>query len=229
MTENQQPDHDPLEQAIGAFQRMTVPERPPDAELLAQIGIRQGDLSGPSCIPTPSKKRYLVPLLVSAAAAAVLLLGAGALFLRNSAPPESDHVAATGPSGTAGGVAVAPLPGSNESARQSLGEERSLEESVGEAQVIVVATALDFTRAAPKRPGDLPEFSIRFRVTRVLKGTLPEQVITTQTPTAADEFIGKEWVLLLSPEYVTGKHRYADCNSIEAETEVKAILSRGTK
>jgi hypothetical protein len=41
--------------------------------------------------------------------------------------------------------------------------------------------------------------------------------------------IGQEWVLLLSPEHMAGKHQYADCNWIKAEPEVKAILSRDTK
>jgi hypothetical protein len=100
---------------------------------------------------------------------------------------------------------------------------------VADAQVIVVATALDSAPAPPMRPGELPEVLIRFRVMRVLKGKLAEKVITTRTPTAADEFIGQEWVLLLSPEYMAGKHLFADCNWIKAESEVKAILSGNTK
>jgi hypothetical protein len=104
--------------------------------------------------------------------------------------------------------------------------ERTLEQRVAEAQVIVVATALDSAPAPVKRPGDLPENLIRFQVTRVLKGKLADEVITTRTPTAADEFIGKQWVLLLSPEYLAGKHQFADFNWIEAEAEVKAILSK---
>jgi len=96
----------------------------------------------------------------------------------------------------------------------------------GGAQVIVVATALDSAPAPVTRPGDLPENLIRFQVACVLKGKLADKFITTRTPTAAGEFIGKQWVLLLSPEFMAGKHQYADCNWIKAEAEVKAILSK---
>jgi hypothetical protein len=115
--------------------------------------------------------------------------------------------------------------GSSLPARLSL-RERSLEQNVANAQVIVVATALDPAPAPVTRPGDLPENLIRFQVARVLKGKLADKFITTRTPTAAGEFIGKQWVLLLSPEFMAGKHQYADCNWIKAEAEVKAILSK---
>src|SRR5260370_3366942 len=84
MSENQQPNHDLLEEAIHAFQRMSVPERPLDAEVLAQYSSRRGDLSQPSSITIPSKRRYRMHLIVSSAAAAVLLFGGLLLFLRNS-------------------------------------------------------------------------------------------------------------------------------------------------
>src|SRR5262249_55923917 len=96
----------------------------------------------------------------------------------------------------------------------------SLEESVAKAQVIVVGTALDFAPAPPRQPGDLTEYSIRFRVTRVLKGKLADEVITTRTPTFGGEFIGKDWIVLLSPEYVAGKYPYASHCSIELEPTV---------
>lgn len=147
------------------------------------------------------------------------------------APPESAKVVVPDPPSNAGGVALQPPPRSEGSAvegRQMLSE-RSLEQRVADAQVIVVATALDSTPAPPKRPGDLPESLIRFQVKRVLKGKLSDKVITTRTPTAAAEFIGKEWVILLSPEYIAGKHQFADCNSIKDESEVKAILPKDTK
>src|SRR3712207_2995442 len=85
---------------------------------------------------------------------------------------------------------------------------RSLEQCVAEAQVIVAATALDSAPAPPNRPGDLPENLIRFRVARVLKGKLAAEVITTRTPTGPEEFIGKAWVVMLSPEYLAGRHSY---------------------
>ena len=105
--------------------------------------------------------------------------------------------------------------------------ERSPEQRVADAQVIVVAAALDFAPAPPKRPGETPEVVIRFQVQRVLKGNLAGEMILTRTPTAATAFIGKEWLILLSPEYMRGMHQYADCNSIDDEPEVKAILSAG--
>ena len=147
------------------------------------------------------------------------------------APPESAHVAAPVSPSKAGGVALQPPPRSKGAATEGreMLRERSLEQRVADAQVIVVATALNSAPAPAKRPGDLPEVLIRFQVTRVLKGNLTDKVITTRTPTAAAEFIGKEWVIMLSPEYMAGKHQFADCNWIKAEPEVKAILAKEKK
>ena len=164
--------------------------------------------------------------VLSSTAVAVLLFGGRALFLRNSSPPESVQVAATVSSDKAGDVAVQPPPRSEKMKREGL---PPLKDGVADAQVIVVATALDSAPAPPKRPGDLPEVLIRFQVTRVLKGNLADKVITTRTPTAAAEFIGKEWVIMLSAEYMAGKHQFADCNWIKAEPEVKAILAKARK
>jgi hypothetical protein len=105
----------------------------------------------------------------------------------------------------------------------------SLEKSVAGAQVIVVGTALDSAPARPKRPGDLPENLIRFQVKRVLKGELADKVITTRTPTAAAEFIGKDWVILLSPDYLAGKHQFASLMNVKLEPTVKAALPKDTK
>ncbi|HEV3259852.1 MAG TPA: hypothetical protein VG013_23495 [Gemmataceae bacterium] len=230
MSENQQPNHDLLEEAIHAFQRMSVPERPLDAEVLGQFGSRQGDLSLPSSIPIPPKRRYFMHVVLSSAAAAVFLFGGLALFLRNSSPPESVQVAATASSGKAADIAVQPLQTSAGSKRESLREGLgTLEQHVAGAQVVVVATALDSAPAPPRRPGDLAEVLIRFRVKRVLKGKLTDKVITTRTPTAAGELIGKEWVILLSPEYMAGKHQYASCITVEVEATVKAIVSKGKR
>lgn len=49
MNENEQPSHDLLEEAIHAFQQMSVPERPADTETLALLSAGQGDLE-----PSPS-------------------------------------------------------------------------------------------------------------------------------------------------------------------------------
>ena len=75
------------------------------------------------------------------------------------------------------------------------------------------------------RPGDAPEHLITFRVTRELKGELNDRVITTRTPTDPKEFIEKQWVVMLSPEYMAGKHQYAGLYSIKIEPEVQAILA----
>jgi hypothetical protein len=170
------------------------------------------------------------------AAAAVAGLTAIVLVKQTSEPPvderpESAHVIAPVSSSTAGNIALEP-PDRVHVVATAEGErlaERSLEQRVALAQVIVVATALDSAPAPPQRPGELPEAGIRFRVTRVLKGNLADEVIMTRTPSAAAGFIGKEWVILLSPEYMAGEHQYADCNTIDDEPEVKAILSRDTK
>jgi hypothetical protein len=101
---------------------------------------------------------------------------------------------------------------------------RSLKQCVADAKVIVVGTAVDSTAAPPNVAGDLPENFIWFRVHRVFKGQLTAVWIVTRTPTAAKDFIGRDWVIMLSPEYIEGKHFYAGCHWIKAEPEVRAIL-----
>jgi hypothetical protein len=226
MSENQQPNQDPLEEAIRAFQEMPVCERPADAVVLASFGNRVADLSRPSRIPRPSRRRYLMPFMVSCAAAAALLVGSFVLF-RNSPPPDAVQVAATASPGTGRELAVGPPPRGVNSVREML--RGSLAQSVADAQVIVVATALGSAPAPPKRPGDLPEVLLRFRVKRVLKGKLADEEITTRTPTAAAEFIGKDWVVLLSPNYMAGKYQYAGHLNVKLEPAVKAILATNTQ
>ncbi|MGA2063427.1 MAG: autotransporter-associated beta strand repeat-containing protein [Thermoguttaceae bacterium] len=104
-----------------------------------------------------------------------------------------------------------------------------LDQQVAGAKVIVAATAVESAPAPPKVPGNPPENYIRFRVTRALKGKLTEEVITVRTPTAAREFIGKAWIVMLSAEYLAGKRDYAGCYPIQIEPEVKAILSKAAK
>jgi RNA polymerase sigma factor (sigma-70 family) len=87
MTDDQQPTPDPLEEALEAFRRMAVPDRPSDADVLAQLGRRLGDTAQPASIPAPSRRRYLMRLVVPSAAAAVLLaVGLGFLLLNGTAP-----------------------------------------------------------------------------------------------------------------------------------------------
>jgi len=107
-----------------------------------------------------------------------------------------------------------------------------LEEQVPMAEVIVVGTPLDSAPVQPKQPRDLPEVAIRFRVTRILKGDLSDEVITIQRPTppvgvGVDELAGTEWMLFLSPQYLAGQHPYAGSYNIKLEPEVQAILSGG--
>ncbi len=175
-------------------------------------------------------------LLAASAAAALLLVGGFALVLRKNAPSESLQVAAGDRS-----LAVlsdkqedvydlASLPTNNETLTGERVEReglhlKSLEQCVAEAEIIVAATALDFAPAPPNVLGDAPEDFIRFRVKRVLKGRLAAEEIKTRTPTAPGEFIGHDWIVMLSPEYLAGKHSYASCLTIKFEPAVTAVLS----
>jgi hypothetical protein len=165
--------------------------------------------------------------LLTTAAAALLLLGGLALPGRNGPSRESVQVAPTTPSGKAGDGNVQPPRKKERSMRESL--RGSLAQNVADAQVVVVGTALDSAPAPAKRPGDLPENLIRFKVKRVLKGKLTDEVITTRTPTAAGEFIGKDWVILLSPDFVAGRHHYASHVNIKLEPTVLASLPQDKK
>jgi len=178
-------------------------------------------------------------------AVAVAMIAAAIITLKLTSdraaigPPESAPVARRVSSGMVGDVAIQPPPTKKESLmaagpgkrlrETSLLRRRSLEQCVADAQVIFVGTALDSAPAPPNVPSDLRENFIRFRVTRILKGNLDAEVIITRTPTAANEFIGHAWVVMLSPEYMAGKHSFAGCYGIKFEPEVKAILSKATK
>ena len=75
----------------------------------------------------------------------------------------------------------------------------------------------------------LPAVTVRNRLMRarqVLKGKLANKEIKTRTPTAAAEFIGKDWVVLLSPDYVAGKHQFAAIFNVKLEPAVKAALAK---
>lgn len=231
MSENQQPNHDLLEEGIHAFQRMSVPERPLDAEVLAQFGTRQGDLSQPSRIPLPSPRRFRMHVMVSSTAAAVLLSAGLALFLRNSSPPEPARVAATDPADQAGGVAGEPPRGENRVLKEgrSSAAVDSLEDRAKESQVILVATAEGSAPTPPEVPGDAPEVFIQFKVKRVLKGELADKVVTTRTSVAPDKIIGQDWVVWLSPEYIAGKHQRAALTAAKFEPRLKEILAKDKK
>ena len=43
---------------------------------------------------------------------------------------------------------------------------------------------------------------VRWQVTRILKGDLDDEILLARTPTGIEEFLGKEWILMLSPGYL---------------------------
>jgi hypothetical protein len=87
MSENHQGERDPLEDVIEAFHRMTVPDRPPDREVLARLSNDRSTKAQP--IPTPAPKRaYLARPLLSYAAALLVACGVGlCAFVLNSTAP----------------------------------------------------------------------------------------------------------------------------------------------
>ena len=108
---------------------------------------------------------------------------------------------------------------------------RSLNDSVGEAEAIVIASALKFDPAPPMRPGDAREHYITFIVSDVLKGDLADDTIVIRMPTDPQEFftdpkefVDKEWVVMLSPEYLDGVHEFAGLYTIKLEPEIRRIL-----
>jgi hypothetical protein len=122
--------------------------------------------------------------------------------------------------------AFAPVePAPKEGPRERLGR-KSLDQSVSEAQVIFVGTAMDAAPAPPKVKGDAPEHLIRYRVVRVLKGELTDKFVFTRTPTDPAEFIGRDWVVMLSPEFVAGKHNFAGTYTIKLEPDIKAAVAK---
>jgi hypothetical protein len=173
---------------------------------------------------------------VAAVACVAAIAGAAIVAHRMSGDADSDlsshrpnpPVVTPGPSASGESVALKPGPSDAHLKTERL-RERSLKERVAEAEVIVVATFVDSAPAKPKRPRDLPESLWRFRVARVLKGKLDEKIITIRHPdtvgVGVDEIAGKEWILLLTPEYMAGKHPYAGLCTIKLEPEIRAILA----
>jgi hypothetical protein len=216
-------------------------------ELLAQMQTMEKSMadqsqpSGPGLtLATPNKpSRSMVrPQWIAAAVAAAAVVVATFIFVVKQsadrmaiAPRKPTEVADAAPAKEVEveSLSVPPRPLTRESLKESLAQplsRKSLQQSVAEAQVIVVATALDSAPAPPKVPGDLPENAVRFRVTRVLKGDLDAKEIITRSPTPADEFIGREWIVMLSPEFLAGRHCYASRYGIKLEPQVKAILAK---
>src|SRR4051812_28267603 len=78
------------------------------------------------------------------------------------------------------GLVASAQPGAKEGPNDRLAR-KSLDESVAEAQVILVGTALDAAPAPPKAKGDAPEHLIRYRVVRVIKGELTDRFVFVRT------------------------------------------------
>jgi hypothetical protein len=213
---------DPLEEAIGAFQAMAVCERPADAEVLAQFGVCQGERPQPSRIPTASKRRRLVQIIAAAAAVAALVFGGVAIALRYGWPPESDQVNAPTSPDRPGDVAVQ-TPSTSEKPESLAVPSRK--EQVKESQVIVVATGLDWAPAPPEVPGDSPEVYIRWKVKRALKGEMEKKEFTTRTSTPVADWIDKDWIVFLTPDFMAGKHRLAAYLHIDFEMLVMRLLA----
>jgi hypothetical protein len=85
MSDDRRPRADPLEEAVQAFRRMTVPDPPPDADVLARLGTAAADATPAVPVPFSPKRRYLMRLVVPSAAALVLL-GTAAVFLLTTTP-----------------------------------------------------------------------------------------------------------------------------------------------
>lgn len=81
MNESHQPQADALQEAIGAFRQMTVPERPSDAEVLLRIDFTQAKTLRPVSISLPSNRRLFMRFMVPSAAAVLLMLGGLGWFL----------------------------------------------------------------------------------------------------------------------------------------------------
>jgi hypothetical protein len=226
---NATPQSDPVDEAVAAFRQMPVPPPPSDAGVLAQLPADLPAIPAPSSGPLPWFYRSRKYFVAASIAAAGLLAVGGALYLWNR------------PSGQLAGrdlSAVKPRPPSNTATRggellaegtPQRGEMRAAASmtparQVANAQVIVVAKALDAQAAQPQVRGDLPEHLIRYQVERVLKGELRDEIIFIRTPTAPDEFLGKEWILLLPPDYMAGKHLYAATWNIKSEPEIRRLI-----
>src|SRR5262249_14177822 len=83
--------HDPtpdlLGDAIAAFQRMDVPDRPREANVFVRINAHRSSCVGPGSSRTGLNRRRIIQVLLSSAAVLLLLTGGLARFSRNGAAP----------------------------------------------------------------------------------------------------------------------------------------------
>src|SRR5262245_49392582 len=86
MSAHEEPTYESLGEAVEAFQRVSVPTRPRDADLLARINAELDDKAHPAAMPcTPKRRAYLRFLVPSAAAAVLVIAGIGWLLLHGGA------------------------------------------------------------------------------------------------------------------------------------------------
>jgi hypothetical protein len=85
LSDNPKKPDDPLEVAVTAFREMAVPDRPPDAGILAQLATVSRGTSPKIPISPSLKRRYLMRLVVPSAAA-LILLGSTVVFLLTATP-----------------------------------------------------------------------------------------------------------------------------------------------
>ena len=84
MSEQREPTHDSLDEAVEAFQRMNVPDRPVDAVVLARLDAELDGTTRPVAAGASSKRsRYFMRFLIPSAAAAVLVIGGVGFLLLN--------------------------------------------------------------------------------------------------------------------------------------------------
>lgn len=88
MSEHQESTPDALAEAIEAFHRMSVPDVPLDAAILARLDHELADEARPVAGPTSSKRGGMPLRFLAASAAAVVVIGGvGLLLLHGTASP----------------------------------------------------------------------------------------------------------------------------------------------
>jgi len=102
---------------------------------------------------------------------------------------------------------------------------RSMEQCVADAEVIVVATVVKSEPAPAMVAGDAPENFLHCDVKEVIKGEYPQKTVTTRTPSNPDEFLNRDWVIMLSPEFVAGNHPFAGHYGIGLEPKIRALVA----
>jgi hypothetical protein len=200
-----------LDRVIEEFRGMEAPGRPSDEKVIGRIMAER------------SRRMWTRRVFTAAAASAVLIGGIGVYLIGRDEKTAS--------------MAQNSTPASNPQTRSTMENlqvnraraNRSVGLQVDESPVIVVGKAKGFDVAPPKVQGDAPEYFVHYEVIRFLKGGIDKQIIDVRTPTAPGEFIDKEWILLLSNEYLEGKYLYAGVVNIKSEQEIKDLIEHKGK